>query len=160
MSARNLNSTCAKAAVSVSEMARLFTMSRSRFYDLIHDGVVPQPVYCIRTRRPLYIGDMISECLEVRRTNMAIDGRYVVFYERSLPVERPTQRSTRRRVSPAAATVNPQGVELVESLRGLGVTASEDQISAAVRACCPSGITDLEAAVATVFRHLRRSNVA
>jgi len=52
-----------KAAVSVSEMARIVGLSRSRFYGLVNEGVFPPPVYDLRTRRPFYDLDLQQRCL-------------------------------------------------------------------------------------------------
>lgn len=50
------------AVVSVSEMARKVGLSRSRFYDLVRAGVFPQSVYCIRTRRPMFLTEQQADC--------------------------------------------------------------------------------------------------
>src|SRR5687767_6300917 len=125
MSVRQPSESSLKAAVSVTEMARRFGLSRSRYYDLISDGVVPQPVYCTRTRRPMYVGDMIEQCLAIRRTNTGIDGRYVVFYDRRQPdAQQPVERRPRRsRAATSSPVAGGHMGELVESLRALGVTA-------------------------------------
>ena len=43
-----------KAAVSVTEMARMLGMSRSRFYQLIQEGVFLPPIHDVETRRPFF----------------------------------------------------------------------------------------------------------
>ena len=43
-----------KAVCSVTELAKNLDMSRARFYQLQKLGVFPEPVYCIRTKRPFY----------------------------------------------------------------------------------------------------------
>ena len=52
--------------------------------------------------------------------------------------------------------------ELVDGLRALGNTAQEDQIKNAVAACFPGGLPDneIDTAIKTVFRHLRRTHAA
>ena len=78
-----------RAAYSVVETAKLCRLSRARFYDLIGSGAVPPPVYSITTRRPLYTAELAARCIEVRETNIGIDGRYVLFYDRRLPPRSP-----------------------------------------------------------------------
>src|SRR5205085_90216 len=86
------------AAHSVAATARLCGLSRARFYDLIRDGVMPQPVYCIRTKRPLYTADLAALCQRVKETNVGIDGRFVIFYARTN--EQPSASSTSRSRTP------------------------------------------------------------
>jgi len=148
-----------KAVCSVSELARRCGFSRSRWYDLVRDGVMPQPVYCTRTRRPLYTRELQEMALRVRANNTGIDGRYVVFYEQSAERSPPANRpgSPRR----AARRHEDQHVgEMVESLRTLLPQIDEVQIRAGIAQSYPSGVPEgrYEEAVTNVFRRLRRSN--
>ena len=70
-----------KAAVTVAEMARMVGLSRARFYQLL-GTTFPWPVYDVSTRRPIYVEEQQSICLEVRRRNCGIDGKPVLFYAR------------------------------------------------------------------------------
>lgn len=140
-----------KAAVSVSEMAKLVGMSRARFYDLVQQGVFLYPVYSLANRRPFYTAEMQQENLTARRTGIGCDGRFVVFYERT-PAGRPSSPAPRR-------TPRQDRGGLVEALKGLGlsnVTAS--QVEEAVATTFPSGTGGVEEAVVlrTVYRHLRQ----
>lgn len=71
---------CLKAAVSVSEMARSLRMSRARFYELIEAGVMPPPVYLVRTKRPFYTAELQAVCHRVRELGQGINGEPIVFY--------------------------------------------------------------------------------
>ena len=161
MPARSPNENCVKAAVSVSEMARMTQLSRSHFNFLIRTGVMPQPVYSLRNRRPFYTAELQEQCLRVKATNIGIDGQYVVFYARRSVNDATTPRTPRtgRRRAEAPAVQDHDSAELVEGLRALGlveVTAAE--VDAAVRACFPSGYagTDEGAVLRTLWRHLSR----
>ena len=159
---------CPKAACSVSEMAALCNLSRARFYELIKSGVMPPPCFDLRNRRPLYPTEVQQVCLAIRRTNTALDGGYVIFNNRSGRVPRPdrvvgTRRNPASVESTALATPpDSQLTELVESVRSLGITASDTQIKAAITTCYPNGLPDggFDVAVRTVFRQLRKSNAA
>lgn len=131
-----------RAAYSVVQTAKLCSLSRARFYDLINCGAMPPPVYDLRTRRPLYTAELAAACVEVRETNVGIDGRYVMFYERRTPTPvvppPPTTQQARRR-QPAP---DPLMQEMVEALRVMGVTAQQEQIGEAVGRRCPDGLTE------------------
>ena len=163
MRAQQPSETCKKGAISVSEMASLCDLSRARFYELVKARVFPPPCYDVRTRRPLYPSDLQDLCLRIRRTNTALEGSYVVFNNRRTinPVKaerRPTPHGRANR----AVQPNDRISELVDGLRALGVTASEEEIRNAAAACYPSGFRDLaaEAVLKVVFRQLRKTTAA
>ena len=68
------------AVASISEMARLLNLSRSRFYQLIEQGVFIPPILSTDNGRPLYRAEMIIRNLEVRRTGIGANGKEVMFY--------------------------------------------------------------------------------
>lgn len=155
MPARNPSESNLKAVVSVSEIARMTGLSRSHFHALMKSGVMPKPVYCLHTRRPMFTRELQQECLLVKETNIGIDGRYVCFYA---PRQRdiPPQRNNRRQ-----RPVVEQHVELLNGLRSLGLSdVSDSKVDAALRHCFPQGVngTDDGQVLRAVWQHLRRSN--
>jgi hypothetical protein len=162
MPARSSTESRLKAAVSVSEMARMCQLSRSHFNLLIRTGVMPQPLYSLHNRRPFYDAELQELCLRVRSTNTGADGRYVVFYDRRGVTPPPTPASSRTRTSRQQPMPrNDAHAELVEGLRALGLTdATAAQVDAALAACYPSGHggTDEGTVLRELWRHLRRLN--
>lgn len=148
-----------KAAVSVSEMARMCELSRSHFNLLIRTSVMPQPLYSLHNRLPFYDADHQEMCLRVRSTNTAIDGRYVIFYDRrnvNAPAVTPARTSRRTTPPPVEAHA-----ELVDGLRALGLTDSTaGQVDTALRACYPSGHDGIEEGevIRELWRYMRRIN--
>jgi hypothetical protein len=67
-------------SVSVSEMAVLTNLSRSRFYQLIEQGVFPQPVYCVHTKRPYYDAALQFKCIEIKESGIGENGKLILFY--------------------------------------------------------------------------------
>ena len=136
----------AKAVVTVSEMARMVGLSRSRFYQLQKAGVFPVPVYDSVTRRPTYTEELQNICLEVRRRNCGVNGQPVVFYA--------------RRARPRKVTSKPsQHADLIDALQGLGLASVKPaQVSAALKELFPQGTAGVEEAqvVRAVFLRLRR----
>ncbi len=145
--------TVTKAAVSVSEMARMVSMSRARFYQLIEQGVFPKPEYELSTSRPFYGEEAQTSCLDVRRRNLGINGRPVLFYPTrtmATAVKRPSKTKPR--------PTNPH-VDLIDSLACLGLPVSAQQVESAIRDCYPSGLVDDQGVVVrTLFLHLKRQN--
>ena len=141
-----------KAVVSVSEMARLVGLSRSRFYQLV-GGAFPFPVYDRLTRRPFYTAELQQVCLDVRRRNCGIDGKPVLFYSlrETIPSKRP--KSPEKKLEKHA--------DLLDGLRSLGLTAvSTLQIEEALGAIYPEGTEAVyqEEVLRKVFLHIKRQD--
>ena len=158
MPARNEPTPMTPAAISVSEMARRLTLSRGRFYELVQAGVFPSPCFCIHTRRALYPAELIQQCLQVRQTNIGVNGRYVLFYQQRASIavaSRPRLTGNRSRAADPALS------SLREGLAALGMAGvADEQIYAAMRAAFPSGTEGIDAGtvIAAVFRQLRSPN--
>jgi len=140
-----------KAAVSVSEMARMLGMSRARFYQLLNDGVFPSPRYEVSTRRPFFDEEAQNCCLEVRRRNYGVNGKPVLFYP-------PRSSSPKLQPKPLKPKMTAELVELIDSLSGLGLVATSSQVEAALKECFPKGIADTDKGevIRTLFLSIKR----
>jgi len=146
-----------KTVVTVSEMARMCGLSRSRFYQLI-GSAFPAPLMD-KKKRPFYSEELQAVCLEVRRRNCGVDGKPILFYARRLG----TAPAKPKKAKAPAATVNPQHADLLEGVRSLGlasVTAAD--IAKALKEIFPSGVENQEDGeiLRAVFLHLKRKNRA
>jgi hypothetical protein len=138
-----------KAVVSVAEMARMVGMSRARFYQLI-GSAFPPPVYDVSTRRPFYVEEMQTMCLEVRRRNCGIDGHPILFYCRRPAISTPKKKS-----SPKTAC----HADLIEALKGLGLVTTAIQVDAVLNEVFPKGTHNVASGevVRAIFIKLRTS---
>lgn len=146
-----------KAVVCVAEMARMVGLSRARFYQLVHAGTFPSPLYDARTRRPVYTEELQRVVLEVRRRNCGVDGRPVLFYARG---PRPTAPAKPLRSARATAPTNGHA-DLIDGLAALGLaSATAAQVDAAINNLYPSGTdrVDRGDVLRAVFLHLKRQN--
>lgn len=146
-----------KAVVSVSEMARMVGLSRSRFYQLVEAGVFPQPVYWLSNRRPVYVEELQVVCLEVRRRNCGINGQPVLFYSRG---HRPTAPTRLRRPARPERDKGRNHAELIDGLAALGLTTTAAEVEAALSILFPVGpeATDAGEVLRAVFLYLKRQN--
>ncbi|HET6574095.1 MAG TPA: hypothetical protein VFG68_10865 [Fimbriiglobus sp.] len=149
-----------KAAISIKEMAALVSLSRQRFMQLVKAGVMPAPLRDEETGRPYYTEELQITCLEVRRRNVGINGKVVMFYARRTPAQPPT---TRKSVGPAKpkAKTDDRYADIVAGLHGLGLTsATAGQVADAVATLYPAGAggTDTGEVIRRVFLHLRGKN--
>ena len=146
-----------KAVVTVSEMARMVGLSRSRFYQLVEAGVFPQPVYSVSNRRPIYVEEAQKVCLEVRRRNCGVNGQPVLFYSRGHPL--PIQPKPPRTAKTKPPKANDH-TDLIDGLASLGLTTKAAEVEAALKAAYPAGAngTDQGEVLRQVFLHLKRQN--
>lgn len=144
-----------KAVVSVSEMARIVGLSRARFYQLMSDGVFPKPKYDESTNRPYYDEEAQTECILVKRRNVGINGQVVIFYASRHPLNGQPKRPAKSKAKSKPANDH---ADLLDSLACLGLSATAQQVEAAVAECCPDGIQKLDSGevVRAVFLHLKR----
>jgi hypothetical protein len=124
-----------RAAVSVSDMARMVGLSRQRFHQLVQAGVFPRPKRDRASGRPFYDEAGQRRCLDVRRRNCGVNGRVVLFYARRQRQPTPT---------PAPAKARPPATgrhaDILDGVRALGLgTATAAQVAAAVKELFPSG---------------------
>ncbi len=146
-----------KAVVTVSEMARMVGLSRARFYELVEAGVFPTPVYCVSTRRPMYVEELQAICLNVRRKNLGINGKPVLFYSRGHRATTPAVKPSKPPVAKPKPT--PAHDDLIDGLGALGLVATSAQVVEAVAALYPAGVgrTDRGQVLRAVFLRLKAS---
>lgn len=163
MPVRTPSDSCEKAAVSVSEAAGRCGLSRTHFHALIKSGVMPPPCYDLLTRKPFYPRELLDECLQIRRTNVAYDGRICLFYQ---PRRQPNAQSSRavrpRRGSTLGTTASAPAhhAALIEGLRSLGLASvTEGHVEDALRACFPNGLGSASEGevLRALWQHVRRS---
>lgn len=161
-----------KVAVSVSDMARMLGLSRSRFHQLLKEGVFPAPSRCQSSPRPFYDGLTQEVCLDVRRRNVGINGKTIMFYSRPfgphlltfrprpLGAQGPSARK-KEKPTPVPVAPAPKNASLIEGLKQLGLSdLTESKVSAAVIEVFPQGLDSQphEAVLTAIFRHLSRQN--
>jgi predicted DNA-binding transcriptional regulator AlpA len=142
-----------KAVVTVSEMARMCGLSRSRFYQLI-GSTFPAPLMD-KKKRPFYSEELQAVCLEVRRRNCGIDGKPILFYARRTGTAPPKPRK--------APATTPQHADLLEGVRSLGIASvTAADIAKAMKEVFPSGVENQDDGeiLRAVFLHLKRKNRA
>ncbi len=149
MSVRTMNENSLKAAISVSRMCQLLSISRSQFYWHVRKGTFHAPLK-LPNGRPYYNASMVEDNLKARDMGMGVNGGFVIFYERTSEPTKP------------AAPPKPKMdySDLMNSLQALGLSGLTTAIvEKAVSECYPKGTAnqDEQDILRTVFRHLKRS---
>lgn len=138
-----------KSVVTVTEMAELCQISRSRFYDLLEAGVFPKPTTHPTSSRPMYDRALMEKCLEIRASGIGANGVPVLF-------NRKPRRSPAPRLPKPARVVGEDAAELVPALKGLGLTTTAQVVAEAVAALYPAGLAGINRGdvVRKLFLHL------
>jgi hypothetical protein len=113
----------------VKKMIAMLGMSKARFYQHLKNDVFPQPLYCIRTKRPFYPENLQQQCLDIRRTGIGYNGIPVFFY---------TPRKAENRKS--KEKTNNDYIEIIEALKNVSIKVTDKEIKAAL---CKLNITVL-----------------
>jgi hypothetical protein len=153
---------CLKEVVTCAEMARMCGLSRSRFYGLVQEGIMPEPSRQKDTNRPFYTREQQRQCLLVRKTNCGVNGKAVLFYaqrrsEGMMPARRPTPVRPQR----TAARPDPVLVELQHGLAQLGMSEiAEARIKNVLLSAFPDGYRNVSPPqlLMAVFRRLREED--
>ena len=148
-----------RQAVSVTEMARMLSLSRARLYGLVKEGVFCPPVYHLRSRRPFYPREIQAQNLAIRRNNVGANGEVVLFYSRRTAAVAPMSRARPPRRRKSRTHGGSRYAEVVAALRQLGLSTSSTDVAEAVGVLYPDGIDEAETGeiIRAVFRHLRQS---
>ena len=140
-----------KSAVTVTEMAEMCQISRSRFYDLIESGVFPKPVQHPSTKARC----MTEDCRKsVWKSDRPASGLTACPSCSTASRRKPAQPRPLRKPEPEKA---PDHADLIDALKGLGLTASAQAVAEAVATLFPGGLAGLDHGdvIRKVFLHLQ-----
>ena len=140
-----------KAAVTVSEMCGMCSISRSRWYEMVASGVFPKPIRLPSMKRPVYDRGLQEKCLEIRATGIGMNGVPVVFNRKS-------KKGGQPRAKPKPTVVpQPDHADLLDALKELGLATTAHAVKEAVTALYPNGLAGIDQGdvVRKVFLHLQ-----
>lgn len=156
-----------RAYVSLSVLAEeILGLSRARVYELIERGALPQPIYDLRTKRPMFSRELQEQAKQVRDSGIGIDGQPIIFYRRRATQPQFVGSSGTPRRSGRRASINVQPnrhADLVSGLQGLGIAqADETSVAAALADVFPNGTDSQQEGdiLRSLFRHFRRRQSA
>ena len=147
--------------LSISQMAKLLNLSRSRVYQLASEGVFLPPIYSADTKRPYYTADMARRNLEAKINNKGINGKICLFYtsrNSSVPHvhKKKTPGNKKNNISP-----EDKFQDIREGLSALGLEGVSDaQIESALKQSFPEGEKDVPEGeiLRAIFLQIKRRN--
>jgi hypothetical protein len=143
-----------KAAISVSEMCEMCSISRSRWYEMVASGVFPKPVQLPSMKRPVYDRNLQEKCLEIRATGIGMNGVPVLFNRKAKKGEQAKQKTQRQ---PKDQSCDLIVEAILDGVKRLGLTTTPQAVCDAVAVNYPFGVAgvDLGDVVRKVFLHLQ-----
>lgn len=144
-----------KAAITVSKMCSLLSMSRSQFYWHVRKGTFHTPLK-LTNGRPYYNASQVEDNIKAKELGIGVNGEYVLFYVRDNETPKPT-------IEPTKPKPKQDYTELIDGLSALGLSGlTTSMVASAVEQCYPQGTAgqDENDILRTVFRHLKRAGSA
>ncbi len=132
--------------VTFSELSEMLGISISRLYDLIREGVFPEPLRNPSNNRPYFNAELTEACHLVVKTRLGVNGL-------------PYTPNRKRKAGNGTVTRRDRHESLILALGGLGVTATAKQVDEALRHLpdAGKGLAD-SALIKQVFLRLRRND--
>jgi hypothetical protein len=153
MTARIPEHSSPKAAISVTEMAKIVGLSVNHFRQLCKRGVFPMPSYSTHNKRPFFDIEAQQVCLQVRQTNIGHNGAYVLFYG-----PRQSEASGQPNGGGKHEKPSERAVGLAKSLKHLGLDVTAQQVEEAAAEVFPQGLPSEDGqAIRALFSHFKRS---
>lgn len=144
--------------LSCAAVARQLGLSRQRFWQLRQEGVFPAPQINAETGRPFYSEEQLALCMDLRKRNVGLNGKVVLFYSTRSTGSVP-KAAKKKELKNKATSGRHQNV--IESLKALGMTGvTESQIDMAISELFPNGTKEVAQGelVRAIFLHLQRQN--
>ncbi len=137
-----------KPIISVRELCQILQLSRSRYYQLINSGFFPKPLHDERSKRPYYDAALQKQILEARESGIGADGSYLLFY---------SPRKSERLSHLRRKKVDPQIQELTDTLAGMGLETTPQEVQKALSELFPEGTKgDQGLIIRELYRHLKQ----
>lgn len=134
-----------KPIISISEACKLMNLSRARFYQLLNQGIFPQPLYQLKTKRPFYNTELQQQLIEIRETGVGANGEFMLFYS---PRKRANKKSKSVKLSDLPYS------EFAQTLKDMGLDCSPKEVGSAIAELYPDGIENIDEGI--VIRELFR----
>lgn len=125
-----------KPIMGISELCQILHLSRSRYYQLVNSGFFPKPLHDERSKRPYYDAALQKKILDARETGIGANGSFLLFYS-SRKKESVSQIRKKKKF-------DPQVKELTDTLEGMGLETTPQQVQESLSELYPEGTEKME----------------
>ena len=119
--------------VSIYQLCSLMGISRSRYYQILSEGLIHPPVHT-DSKRPYFTRELALRNLEVKKNNIGVNGKICIFYN-----SKGTSISSVKKISPKKVSKKKpteKYTDIIEGLNCLGIENTKpSQIEVALKKC-------------------------
>ncbi len=125
--------------VSINQLCSLMGISRSRYYQLLAEGLILPPILT-DSKRPYFTKEMAIKNLEVKKNNIGVNKKICIFYNSN----RSSNISAKNNKQNKKKTTNKY-VDIIDGLSSLGIDeVSNSQVEDALKKCFPDGADNVD----------------
>lgn len=150
--------TDSKAYLSCADVARKLGLSRQRFWQLRKEGVFPKPQVDQESGRAYYSDDQLALCMDLRKRNVGMNGKIVLFYSVRSTASLPKPAKTKA----VKKSATSKHTAILDSLKALGLASVADSdIASAIVSVFPGGVAGVDHGelVRAIFLHVQRKEL-
>jgi hypothetical protein len=127
--------------LSINNLCSLMGISRSRYYQLISEGLILPPVQS-DSKRPYFTRELALKNLEVKKNNIGINGKICIFYNCRFPsissAKKPVKKDNKKQTT-------DKYDDLIIGLNSLGIqNIKSSQVDEVVKKCFPDGTDSID----------------
>ncbi len=128
--------------VSINQLCSLMSISRSRYYQILSEGLIAPPVFS-DSKRPYFTREMAIRNLAVKKNNVGVNGKICIFYNcNRSPISSPKNNSKKK--EPKKKTT-AKHTDLIDGLSSLGLNdITSSQVDVALTKCFPDGADNVD----------------
>ena len=126
--------------VSINQLCTLMGISRSRYYQILSEGLICPPVHS-DSKRPYFTRELALKNLAVKKNNIGVNGKICVFYN----CNRSSSFSPKKNKPIKKTKQSNKHGDLIEGLNSLGIQSiKESQVEDAINKCFPNGVDQVD----------------
>ena len=148
--------------VSMTQMAQILNLSRSRFYQLVDDNFFLKPLHLTSNKRPVYTKEMALENISFRKNNFGANKKIVMFYSSRNPSVVTTRKKRAKKDGPKGdISTNNKYSDLIDTLEGLGLNnVTVSQVESILKKSFPEGTDNIDESeiLRAVFKSIKCQN--
>jgi len=127
--------------LSINSLCSLMGISRSRYYQLISEGLILPPIQS-DSKRPYFTRELALKNLEVKKNNIGINGKICIFY--NCRVSSISSAKKHGKKDNKKQTTDKYD-DLIIGLNSLGIqNIKPAQVDDAIKKCFPSGTDQVD----------------
>ncbi len=129
--------------VSINQLCSMMGISRSRYYQILSEGLILPPIHSPDSKRPYFTREIALRNLEVKKNNIGVNGKICIFYNSNSSSISSAKNNSPKKENKKKPT--NKNTDLIEGLASLGIdNINNSQVEEALKKCFPDGVENVE----------------